>query len=137
MEANDGMNGSIISYNIQSSIMLYSGAYNPLYLIRDDNIIEYKADRMPLAYYEEKTDFSLKEIKVLPNDMVYLFTDGFIDQFGGQDVKKFKSGQFKETLLRYHKHPLQIQKQMLLETYNSWKGNSEQIDDITIVGLKF
>ena len=92
---------------------------------------------MPLGYSEYMTDFSLNKIEILPNDRGYLFTDGFKDQFGGPDDKRFNSRQFKETLIRYHHQPLQTQKQLLFETFESWKGNNTQIDDITIVGLKF
>jgi serine phosphatase RsbU (regulator of sigma subunit) len=81
-------------------------------------------------------DFSHQEIKTEPNDLVYLFTDGFVDQFGGQEEKKFLRDQFKQVLLKIHKNPLAVQKEMLLDTYNTWKGNGDQVDDITVVGLR-
>ncbi|MDA3891825.1 MAG: response regulator [Salinivirgaceae bacterium] len=136
LEVADGMDGSIISFDLKHGSLVYSGAFNPLYLVRNNKIIEFKADRMPLSHYAIMNDFSSHEIEILPNDLIYLSTDGYIDQSGGQNLKKFKSGQFKETLVRYHKHPLEIQKQMLQETFDNWKGNNDQVDDIIIVGLK-
>ena len=135
-EVKDGMDGSIISYDIKSKTLVYSGAFNPMYLIRDNKLIEFKGDRMTLSYQDNILDFSHQEIKTEPNDLVYLFTDGFVDQFGGQEDKKFLRNQFKQVLLKIHKNPLAVQKEMLLDTYNFWKGNGEQVDDITVVGLK-
>jgi serine phosphatase RsbU (regulator of sigma subunit) len=80
--------------------------------------------------------FSNHEIKTKPNDIIYLFTDGYNDQFGGQRVKKFLRSQLKEVLIKHHKKPLTVQKQLLLDAYLNWRGREEQVDDITIVGLK-
>jgi CheY-like chemotaxis protein len=135
-EVRDGMDGSIISYDLTSRKLVYSCAYNPLYLIRDNKIIELKGDRMPLSYYAKMTDFSSQEIKTRRNDRVYLSTDGFIAQFGGQKQKKFGTAQFKELLIRHHMNPLEVQKQLLVDTFLNWKGKEEQVDDITVVGLR-
>ena len=135
-EVKDGMDGSIISYGLSTKTLVYSGAFNPMYLIRDNKIIEFMGDRMTLSYQDNTSDFSRQEIKTKRKDLVYLFTDGFVDQFGGQEDKKFRRTRFKQVLLRNHKNPLPVQKEMLLDTYNSWKGNGDQVDDITIVGLK-
>ena len=135
-EVRDGMDGSLISYDMKNKTLVYSGAYNPLYLIRDNKIIEFKGDRMPLSYHDNISDFSCQEIKTRRNDLIYLFTDGYTDQFGGQREKKFLRAQFKELLLGNHKNPLAVQKEMLLDTFHNWKGSQEQVDDITVVGLK-
>jgi CheY-like chemotaxis protein len=135
-EVRDGMDGSIISYDPMSRKLVYSGAYNPIYLIRNNKIIELKGDRMPLSHHAKMTDFSSHEIKTKPNDLVYLFTDGFVDQFGGQEATKFSTAQFKKILIEYHKNSLEVQKQLLLDAYLNWRGKEEQVDDITIVGLK-
>jgi serine phosphatase RsbU (regulator of sigma subunit) len=82
------------------------------------------------------SDFSCQEIKTRPDDLIYLFTDGYMDQFGGQNLKKFGSTQFKELLIRHNKNPLEVQKQLLLDAFLNWSGKEEQVDDITIVGLK-
>lgn len=135
-EVRDGMDGSIISYDPATKKLVYSGAYNPMYLIRDNKIIELKGDRMPLSHYAKMVDFSSHEIKTNSNDLIYLFTDGYIDQFGGKEGKKFRTAQFKEILIRHHKKPLEVQKQLLLDAYLNWRGKEEQVDDITVVGLK-
>jgi len=135
-EVADGMDGSIISYDLQSKELVYSGAFNMMYLIRDNEIIEFKGDKMPISFYPKMTGFSSHEIKTKPNDIIYLFTDGYNDQFGGQEVKKFLSSQLKEVLMRNHEKPLKVQKQLLLDIYLNWRGREDQVDDITIVGLK-
>jgi phosphoserine phosphatase RsbU/P len=135
-EVRDGMDGSIISYDLKSRTLVYSGAFNPMYLIRENKIIELRGDRMPLSHHAKMSDFSSCEIITRQNDLIYLFTDGFVDQFGGLEEKKFLRDQFKQVLLKIHKNPMVVQKEMLLDTYNSWKGNGDQIDDITVVGLK-
>lgn len=135
-EVKDGMDGSIISYDLKNKTLCYSGAFNPMYLIRDNKIIELKGDRMPLSYHDKMSDFSCQEIKTRPDDLIYLFTDGYMDQFGGQNLKKLGSTHFKELLIRHHKNPLEVQKQLLMVDYLNWRGNEEQVDDITIVGLK-
>lgn len=135
-ELHDGMDGSIISYDLNSKKIYYSGAFNLMCLIRDNEIIEFKGDKMPIGYYEKMSDFSCQEIMIKPNDLIYLFTDGYADQFGGKDDKKFKRAQLKKVLLNNHKNPLEVQNQILLDTYLTWKGNKDQVDDITILGLK-
>ena len=135
-EVKDGMDGSIISYDLTNKTLVYSGAFNPMYLIRDNKIIELRGDRMPLSYQDKMSDFSFQEIITRSNDLIYLFTDGYRDQFGGQNLKKFGSTHFKEHLIRHHKKPLETQKQMLLDAYLNWKGKEEQVDDITVVGLR-
>jgi serine phosphatase RsbU (regulator of sigma subunit)/CheY-like chemotaxis protein len=135
-EVRDGMEGSIISYDPARKKLVYSGAYNSIYLIRDNEIIEFKGDRMPLSYHDKMTDFTFREIDTLPDDRVYLFTDGFVDQFGGKGGKKFRSDQLKEVLLKVHKNPFEVQKQLLTDAFNNWRGMEEQVDDITVVGLK-
>ena len=135
-EVKDGMDGSIISYEPKTKSLIYSGAFNPMYLIRKDKIIEFKGDRMTLSFQDNNADFSYQEIKSRPDDFIYLSTDGYTDQFGGEEEKKFRRAQFREVLLRNHKYTLAVQKEMLLDTYNRWKGNGEQVDDITVVGLR-
>jgi len=135
-EVRDGMDGSIISYEPETRTLIYSGAFNPIYLIRDNKIIEFTGDRMTLSYQDNTSDFSHQEIKTRPNDLIYLSTDGYADQFGGEEEKKFRRAQFREVLLKNHKNTLAVQKEMLLDTYNSWKGNGDQVDDITVVGLR-
>jgi len=135
-EVADGMDGSLISYDLTNKKLVYSGAYNPVFLIRDNKIIELKGDRMPLSYSDKMSDFSCQEIWTKPKDIIFLFTDGYADQFGGKEGKKFLQSQFKEILVKYHKKPLEVQKEMLQAAYLNWRGKEEQVDDITVVGLR-
>jgi serine phosphatase RsbU (regulator of sigma subunit) len=135
-EVKDGMDGAIISYDPINKTLVYSGAFNPMYLIRDNKIIELKGDSMPLSYYDKMSDFSCQEIETKPNDLIYMFTDGYVDQFGGLKNKKFRRSQFREVLLRNYKKPLEVQKKLLLDAHLNWRGKEEQVDDITVVGLR-
>jgi CheY-like chemotaxis protein len=136
LEVKDGMDGAIISYELKTKTLVYSGAYNPVYILRNNDIIELKGDKMPLAYSDNLSDFSFRKMILHPDDIIYLFTDGYKDQFGGQDMKKLGICRFRELLIGSHKNPLETQKQLLLDAFNNWKGNEEQVDDITVVGLK-
>lgn len=136
-QVKDGMDGSIICYDSIDKTLTYSGAYNPMYLIRDNTIKDYKADRMTMSVSRKMNDFTSIKIQIKPDDLIYLFTDGFIDQFGGQKEKKLKALQFKEALLKNHKETMKAQKEMLLDLFYNWKENTEQTDDVTVVGIRF
>jgi len=135
-EVHDGMDGSLIVYDLTTKILSYSGAFNPVYIIRDNNLIELKVNSMPLSYADNMSDFTGQEMKLAPQDLIYMFTDGYTDQFGGPFSKKFHRAQLKEILLKNHKRTLEWQKQLLLDAHIIWKGYEEQVDDVTVVGLK-
>lgn len=135
-EVHDGMDGSLIMYDLTTKILSYSGAFNPVYIIRDNNLIELKVNSMPLSYADNMSDFTGQEMKLAPEDLIYMFTDGYTDQFGGPLSRKFHRSQFKEILLKNHKRTLEWQKQLLLDAHIIWKGYEEQVDDVTVVGLK-
>jgi DNA-binding response OmpR family regulator len=135
-EVNDGMDGSVVCYDLITKTMAYSGAFNPVYIIRNNNLIELKGNSMPLSFEENMSDFTKQEMKLESEDLIYMFTDGYTDQFGGPRSKKFSRAQFKDTLSKNHKKPLEIQKKLLLQAHLDWKGNEDQVDDVTVVGLK-
>ncbi|HZY24919.1 MAG TPA: response regulator [Bacteroidales bacterium] len=135
-EVNVGMNGSLISYDPMQNNLVYAGAYNTIYLIRDDQLIELRGDKMPLSHHLIMKDFSSHEVKIRKNDCVYLFTDGYMDQFGGQMLKKFGYRRFRDLLLKIHKRPFESQKEALINEFRIWRKYEDQVDDITIVGLK-
>jgi serine phosphatase RsbU (regulator of sigma subunit) len=115
----------------------YSGAYNNLYLIRKGEMIEYPADRMPIGIFDRTdTEFTTNNIQFLPDDMIYMFSDGYADQFGGSDNKKFKYARLKDMLTSIHALPLKEQKKRLEKIFLNWKGNNPQIDDVMILGYK-
>jgi DNA-binding response OmpR family regulator len=135
-EVHDGMDAAIISLNTRINKLQFSGANNPLCLIRNNEIYEYKGDKMPVAYYERMTDFTNHEISLKKGDMIYLFSDGFADQFGGKNNKKFQSNSLKQLLLDIHLKTLKEQHNSLCKTFQNWKGDFDQIDDVTIIGIR-
>jgi serine phosphatase RsbU (regulator of sigma subunit) len=115
----------------------FSGAYNPLFILQDGQLSEYKADRMPIGiYYGEENSFTNHQIKVSKGDTVYLFSDGFIDQFGGPEGTKYKKSNLKKLLTDIYKHPMAAQRNILESELAEWKGDTSQIDDITILGIR-
>ena len=115
----------------------YAGAFNPLYLIRNNELQEFKADRMPIGIYHGKeTTFTNHELKLRKEDCIYVFSDGYIDQIGGETGKKFLSKTMKSTLLAIHHEPMPKQKEILQQTLDQWMGKYQQVDDILIIGIR-
>ncbi len=135
-EPQDGMDISVCKIDSVNSKIHFSGAYNPLVIIRNDKIIVKRADRQPVAMYLKEKEFTGHAMQLHKDDMIYLFTDGYADQFGGIYKKKLKSANFKNLLLSLHSKSVTEQKETLEEFFDSWKGNLEQIDDITILGIR-
>ena len=140
-EPKDGIDAAVCIINTQDNTMQYAGAYNPIYFItKTNNIVklnEIKADRMPVGMQLEKDkSFTNNVFKINPGDVIYLFSDGFVDQFGGVGNKKFKSTKFKNLLLQNHKLPMIEQKEQLNKELEKWKGDNEQVDDILVVGIR-
>jgi serine phosphatase RsbU (regulator of sigma subunit) len=136
-EAKDGMDMSLCVVDLKNYHLQYAGAYNPLYLFRDKELIERKADKMPIGIHiNEKETFTNHELELKKSDVIYLFSDGFPDQFGGVNGGKFKTKQFKKLLMEIHQKPMDEQKNILDNTLIEWQGNHEQVDDITVIGIK-
>jgi serine phosphatase RsbU (regulator of sigma subunit) len=137
-EAKDGMEMALCVVDFDNMKLQYSGAFRPLYLIRKMELHEFKGDRMPISIYHGKeTPFNNKELFFKNNDIIYLFTDGYVDQLGGPNRKTFRSKKFKQLLLTIHKKPLEEQKSILTKEFLHWSGNIEQIDDVLVLGVKF
>ena len=137
MDANkDGMDMALCKLDSSHKHLQYAGAYNPLYLIRDGELKEYKADRQPVAIHYREKPFTNHSIDLQPGDCFYIFSDGFADQMGGEQERKIMSGKFKQWLLDTHTLPMEQQKEALLDRFNSWKGNTEQTDDILVIGIR-
>jgi len=136
-ETSDGMDIALIAYDYKNQIIEFSGANNPLYLIRNNELVEYKGDKMPVGLYERKEElFSRTEINVLKNDVLYIFSDGFADQFGGPHGKKYMYKRFKEFLLSIHHLPMNEQAKLLENEIIQWRGEIEQIDDHIVIGIR-
>jgi serine phosphatase RsbU (regulator of sigma subunit) len=133
----DGMDMALCIIDKNRKTLKYAGAYNPAYVIRDNSIMQLKGDRKSVGNDFDDDPFSTFSMKIRSDDMVYLFSDGYTDQFGGPERKKFKFRRFRFTLLSIHKMPLAKQKQKLEETYLKWKGNNEQVDDVLIIGFRY
>ena len=151
----DGMDMAIISIDHETNIVQFSGANNPLYILTNrkldnleplkdfDNFYEIKPDKMPIAIYEKMDNFAAHEIQLEKGDQLYMFSDGFADQFGGPDTssrqaggKKFKYKPFKRLLSENRDKPMKEQKGLLNSAFETWKGNLDQIDDVIILGIK-
>ena len=137
-ETRDGMEVALCVVDYDNKKLQYSGAFRPLYLIRNKELHVYKGDRMPIGIYnEEEVPFNSKEVQFEENDIIYLFTDGYVDQIGGPGRKTFRSSKFKQLLLDIHQKPMEEQKAILEKVYEEWKSDMEQIDDIMVMGVRF
>jgi serine phosphatase RsbU (regulator of sigma subunit) len=131
----DGMDISLLSVNKRTHKLQWSGANNPLWIIRNGELIELKGDKQPVGKSENPKPFTAHDLELNKNDCLYLITDGFADQFGGARGKKFKYKQLKEVLLKGNALPLTEQKVLLETAFEDWMGNLEQVDDICVIGI--
>ena len=136
-ESKDGMDIALCVYDLSNMKLEFSGANNPLYLIRDNELILYKADKMPIGIHAlSEQPFTLNEIDLKKGDILYTFSDGYEDQFGGPNGKKFMAKNMRELLLKIHKEDMETQKQILKDTLYDWMKNTEQIDDVIVMGVR-
>lgn len=136
-EAKDGMDISLCVFDPKEMKLEWSGAYNPLYLIRNGELIEYKADKMPIAIHmNDHMSFTNHEIALQKGDSFYISSDGYADQFGGTEGRKFMSKKYKEMLLQIYDKPMEEQKSLILKAHLDWKGHHEQVDDILVMGVR-
>jgi len=154
-EQKDGMDMSLIVIDHNTNMVEYSGANNPIFVFKKEkldtesklikpcktnsssfNFYEIKPDKMPIAIYRKMRNFSTLKFRVEKGDQIYLFSDGYQDQFGGEKRKKFKKGPFKKLLIENANIPMREQMNKLNKTFNNWKGEIEQIDDVVVIGIK-
>jgi serine phosphatase RsbU (regulator of sigma subunit) len=139
-EVKDGMDISLVAWTHgetdgQLSIQ-WAGANNPLWIVRNGEILETKADKQPIGKYTDASPFTSHNIDINKGDMLYLFTDGFQDQFGGEKGKKYKAANLKQFLISIVNEPLAYQRELLIREFEQWRKNTEQIDDLCIIGVK-
>ena len=133
----DGMDMVLCRLNEQKNELMFTGAKNSLVLIRDGKVLEYKGDKRPVGYYLGKgIKFTAQKIEVQKNDMIYLFSDGFVDQFGGERNKKYMSSKFKKFLLEISDMPTKQQEYLVKVEFTDWIGGNEQIDDVCVMGVR-
>ncbi|PKP10595.1 MAG: hypothetical protein CVU09_06655 [Bacteroidetes bacterium HGW-Bacteroidetes-4] len=136
-EAKDGMDISLCVFKRDTAVFQYAGAFNPLLLIRNKQIMLYKADKMPIGVFiKEENMFTNHWVDMLPGDMLYLFSDGFQDQFGGPNRRKFLAKRLKELLMENSELPVNEQQLILKHTFERWKGETSQIDDVLVMGIR-
>ena len=135
----DGMDMAIAIIDQEKKELQFAGAGRPLYLIRKNEGYELsviKGDKQPIGVYWEEIPFTNHLIKFREQDTLYLFSDGFVDQYGGKKRKKFKNPNFKKLLLSVQTESMQHQKKLILEAFDTWRGSHEQIDDVCVFGIR-
>jgi serine phosphatase RsbU (regulator of sigma subunit)/Flp pilus assembly protein TadD len=137
-EQKDGMDLALVVINTKTGQLQYAGAHNPLYIVSaGKDLIQLKPDNQTVAINNKMRPFTNQEVQLNKGDSIYLTSDGYHDQFGGQGNGKFKRTQLKELLVKIADKPMADQSNILESTFENWKGNHEQIDDVTILGMKF
>jgi serine phosphatase RsbU (regulator of sigma subunit) len=117
--------------------LCYAAANNSFYIIHANGVLdEYNPDKMPVGYHPEQKPFAQRTVKLHPGDMIYCFTDGFADQFGGAQGKKFKYRRFQELLLSVSSKTTDVQDATLDKAFNEWKGSNAQTDDVLVIGIR-
>ena len=138
MGSKDGMDMALCIIDEETLNLEFSGAYNPCLIIRDNEIFELLPDKMPIGIHAVKVDreFTNKEFILQKDDKIYLFTDGYIDQFGGDQGLKYRQKPFRELLLKISKKEMNKQKELLAQTMDIWQGERPQLDDMMIMGIR-
>ncbi len=132
----DGMDVSLCVVDKARRKLEYAGAFLPLYHIRNNSLHEIKPDKIIIGMNPEGIEYNNHEIDLMEDDIFYLFSDGYADQFGGSENKKFMYRRFRYLLLTIHKFPVEDQKAILEENFRTWIGRNEQVDDIMVIGFK-
>lgn len=133
----DGMDIAICVLDRRTRKLEFAGANNPLYYVKEGEIIEVKGDKQPVGYMPERElPFTNHTVQLLEGDAMYIFSDGYADQFGGPKGKKFKYKQMRDLLHQNYDAEMSEQKQVLIRSFYEWKGDLEQIDDICIIGVR-
>ena len=132
----DGMDMAICSLDLNSLELQFAGAYNPMYLIRNNELQEVKGDKIAIGSGQEDQRYNNEVVQLEKDDRIYLFSDGYADQFGGPKGKKFKYSQFKELLVQIHEKPMEEQHKLLNHYIEAWQGDLEQLDDVCVIGVK-
>jgi len=135
-EIKDGMDIALCALNYKTNTIHYSGANNSLYIVNNGKIKEVKANKQPIGRYVTSEPFTNHEISLSKGDTIYIFTDGYVDQFGGPKGKKFMYQPFRELLLSIQEKEMEAQKTTLNKAFETWRGDIEQVDDVCIIGVR-
>ena len=132
----DGFDGILARIDLEAKTIEYAAANNAPILVRNGTFQELPTDKMPVGFGEKLHSFSANKIALQPGDAVYLYTDGYADQFGGPNGKKFKYKQLNDLLTANSSKPVNEQLNLLQSTFESWKGSLEQVDDVCVIGIR-
>ena len=133
-EVKDGMDISLCAIN--GNQLEFAGAYNPVFIVRKGELTETRGDSQPIGKYDNAKPFTTHQFTLQKGDTIYIFSDGFADQFGGEKGKKFKKANFKKLLLSIEDLPMSEQKVFIEKEFQKWKGQLEQIDDVCVMGVR-
>ncbi len=133
----DGMDIAICSIDLENNTLEFAGAFSPLFIVREGAVIKTRGDKHPIGNFVgvEDYEFTNHHINLLPNDKIYIFSDGFVDQFGGPGGKKLKYNSFRKLLLDNYEKPMPSQKEAINTFFEEWRSGYEQIDDVCIIGV--
>lgn len=134
----DGMDIALCVFHPDGKKVWFAGANNPLIIIRNGEFIKVRGDRLPIGIFEgiKPQSFTNHEIDIYPGDMLYIFSDGYADQFGGSSNRKFLTGRFQQLLLEIHGYTAEQQKVELQKRLSEWMGENQQVDDILVIGIR-
>ena len=136
-ESKDGMDAVLCRLDLQNLTLQYAAANSSFCIIRNNDLLNCQADKMPVGKsHDEQTGFTLSEIQLQKGDVIYTYTDGFADQFGGPNGKKLKVKYFRNILVKISALPLSQQKDTLARYFDDWKGDLEQVDDVLVMGVR-
>jgi len=135
-QTKDGMDISFFRLNLETYELMWAGAYNPLWYINNKKLTEIKGDKQPIGYADGLRPFTNHVLQLSKGDIIYIFTDGFADQFGGIKGKKFKYKQLEQMVLDIHHLPMGEQKEIVTRKFEDWKGDHAQVDDVCVIGMK-
>jgi len=135
-DTKDGMDIVVCSIDQKTNLLQFSGANNSIIISRNAVLHELKGDKMPIGIYEKMDKFVAKDFQLEKNDIIYMQSDGFADQFGGPKGKKYKMKYFREKIIEISNQPLSEQKNIIEKDFNDWKGKYSQIDDVLVVAVK-
>jgi serine phosphatase RsbU (regulator of sigma subunit) len=132
----DGMDIGLCQIDKARKKMIYAGAFFPLYMIRNNSLTEIKSDKIIIGLNPEGIPYTDQEVDIMEEDIFYIFSDGYVDQFGGLENKKFMYRRFRYLLTTIHSFSVDDQKSILEEQFSTWMGNNVQVDDIMVIGFR-
>lgn len=135
----DGMDIGLCRINMEEKEVVFAGAHRPLFVVRNGNLEEIKGNKFPIGggIFKNQTSFTSTMIKLNHGDAVYFCTDGYCDQFGGPDGRKFGTKQLREIIVKLHSIPMKEAKLIFEDQWETWKGNQKQTDDVLLIGIRF